>query len=46
MPRMFLPGVARRVRLADRLLQPADDVQHLAADVDEGVRGPDGVRRR
>ena len=39
-----LAGVAGGVRLPDRLLQAPDDVQHLAADVDEGVVGPDRVR--
>ena len=40
-----LAEVARLVRLGDRRLQPAQDVHHLAADVDEGVRRADGVRR-
>ena len=36
-----LAEVAGGVRLLDRGLDPADHVQHLAADVDEGVVGPD-----
>ena len=40
-----LAEVAGRVRLRDRVLQPPDHVQHLAADVDERVVGPDRVRR-
>ena len=34
-----VPGVSGRVRLADRLLQTAYHVQHLASDVDECMVG-------
>jgi hypothetical protein len=37
-----IPGL---VRLVDVVPQAPDDVQHLAAHVNEGVGSPDGVRR-
>jgi hypothetical protein len=38
------PGVAGLIRLGNCLPKPADHVQHLATDIDEGVVRPDRVR--
>ena len=40
---MSCPRITGLVGLGDRVLQPPDHVQHLAAHVDEGVVGPDRV---
>src|SRR5215212_6448060 len=40
-----LPGIARGVSLADRLLQASHHVQHFATDVDERVIAANRIRR-